>query len=292
MSTGTPRPTVGAVVLTMNDRPKEFLVAMDSLLSQEGIDLDVVVVGNGCIPDQVPDGVRTVELPTNVGIPEGRNVGAASVKGELIFFFDNDAVLPAPDTLLRLAAEFARDARRAFVQPRIADPTTGRTLGRWVPRLRVSHPNRAGTATVMAEGVVMVRRDAFEAVGAWPGHFFLFHEGVDLAWRLWERGCIGHYAPAVIVHHPATDPARHTLFYRLNARNRVWLARRNLPVPLIPLNLATWALVTLWRIRDPAALQASLAGLAEGLRGGHGTRAPMRWSTVARLTRAGRPPIC
>ncbi|SEG98894.1 Glycosyltransferase, GT2 family [Nonomuraea solani] len=276
----------------MNDRPEEFPAAIRSLLAQDGVDLDIVVVGNGCAPDHVPDGVRAVELPTNVGIPEGRNVGAANVKGELIFFFDNDAVLPAPDALSRLAAEFSRDPRRAFVQPRIADPVTGLTLRRWVPRLRASHPDRDGIATVMAEGVVMVRRDMFEAVGGWPGHFFLFHEGVDLAWRLWDRGCVGHYAPDVIVHHPATNPARHANFHRLNARNRVWLARRNLPAPLIPLNLATWVLVALWRLRGLAAFRASLAGLAEGLRGGYGTRAPMRWSTVARLARAGRPPVC
>ncbi|MFC5832255.1 glycosyltransferase family 2 protein [Nonomuraea insulae] len=291
MSADGSRPAVGAVVLTMNDRPEEFPAAMTSLLSQEGIELDVVVVGNGCAPDQVPDGVRTVELPANVGIPEGRNIGAANVKGDLIFFFDNDAVLPARDALCRLAAEFGRDPRRAFVQPRIADPVTGRTLRRWVPRLRASRPERAGTVTVMAEGVVMVRREVFEAAGGWPGHFFLFHEGIDLAWRLWDRGCVGHYAPGVVVHHPATDPGRHAAFYRLNARNRVWLALRNLPAPLIPFNLAAWALVTLWRFRDPAALRASLAGFAEGWRGGHGARTPMRWSTVARLVRAGRPPI-
>ncbi|MGR6924209.1 glycosyltransferase family 2 protein [[Actinomadura] parvosata] len=291
MSTATTRPTVGAVVLTMNDRPEEFPAAMNSLLSQEGVDMDVVVVGNGCAPHLVPDGVRTIELPRNVGIPEGRNVGAANVKGDLIFFFDNDAVLPSPDALVRLATEFTLGPRRAFVQPRITDPTTGRTLRRWVPRLR-AQPDRSGTVTVMAEGVVMVRRDVFEAVGGWPGHFFLFHEGVDLAWRLWDRGYVGHYAPDVTVHHPATNPARHAHFYRLNARNRVWLALRNLPIPLIPLNLVTWALVTLWRFRDPAALRASLAGFAEGVRGGYGTRKPMRWSTVARLARAGRPPIC
>lgn len=140
MSAGTPRPMIGAVVLTMNDRPDEFSAAMDSLLSQEDIDLDVVVVGNGCVPAQVPDAVRTVELPTNVGIPEGRNIGAANVKGDLIFFFDNDAVLPSRNILARLAAAFTRDPRRAYVQPRIADPQTGITMRRWVPRLRASDP--------------------------------------------------------------------------------------------------------------------------------------------------------
>ncbi|MEU1311025.1 glycosyltransferase [Streptomyces cinnamoneus] len=291
MSTGASRPTIGAVVLTMNDRPTEFPRAMASLLAQEGVDLDVVVVGNGCEPAQVPDGVRTVALVENVGIPEGRNIGADNVKGDYVFFFDNDAVLPTTDALVRLAAELDRDAHLAYVQPRIADPDTGETLRRWVPRLRAADATRPGTVTVMAEGVVMVRRSAYELAGGWPGHFFLFHEGIDLAWRLWNHGGIGLYKPDIIVHHPATNPARHERFYRLNARNRVWLARRNLPAPLIPFNLATWTLITLWRFRDRSALRASLAGFREGLREDPGTRSPMSWRTIARLTKAGRPPI-
>ncbi|MGY0058817.1 SDR family oxidoreductase [Streptomyces sp. LZ34] len=84
---------------------------------------------------------------------------------------------------------------------------------------------------------------------------------------------------------------RQTTFYRLSARNRVWLARRNLPRVLIPFNLVTWVLLTLWRVRDRAALRVSLTGFKEGLRGGHGSRSPMSWHTVARLARAGRAPI-
>ncbi|MET9428161.1 glycosyltransferase [Streptomyces sp. NPDC003036] len=291
MSPGVHRPTVGAVVLTMNDRPKEFPRAMASLLAQENIELDVIVVGNGCAPQQVPPGVRTVELAENVGIPEGRNVGAANVTGDYLFFFDNDAHLPDTDALARLAAALDGEPGLAYAQPRIADPDTGVTLRRWVPRLRASDPARPGVVTVMAEGVVMVRRAVFEAVGGWPGHFFLFHEGIDLAWRLWNKGGTGKYLPDIVVHHPATDPARHATFYRLNARNRVWLARRNLPRVLVPLNLTTFVLLTLWRFRDKAALRASFDGFRDGLRGGYGQRSPMSWGTVARLTRAGRPPV-
>ncbi|MFI0827319.1 glycosyltransferase family 2 protein [Streptomyces roseolus] len=289
MSTGVPR--VGAVVLTMNDRPDEFPKAMDSLLAQKGVDLDVVVVGNGCVPEQVPAGVKTIALAENVGIPEGRNVGAQAVDGELLFFFDNDAVLPETDALARLAAALLRESGLAYAQPRIADPDTGITVRRWVPRLRAGDPTRPGIVTVMAEGVVMIRRSAFDAADGWPGDFFLFHEGIDLAWRLWDQGGTGRYLPDIVVHHPATSPARHDRFYRLNARNRVWLAKRNLPAPLIPLNLAAFVLLALWRFRDRAALRATAAGFREGLRGGHGRRAPMSWRTVARLTRAGRPPI-
>ena len=64
------RPTVAAVVLSMGTRPDDFPRALESLLAQEGVDLDVVVVGNGWDPVGLPTGVRTIHLPENVGIPE------------------------------------------------------------------------------------------------------------------------------------------------------------------------------------------------------------------------------
>ncbi|MFD4476040.1 glycosyltransferase family 2 protein [Streptomyces sp. NPDC058471] len=286
--------TVDVVVLTMNDRDQEFRTAMASVLAQQGVDLHVVIVGNGVEPDYVPDGVQSITLDGNTGIPEGRNVGAqalAAGNAEFVFFFDNDAVLPDPHTLTRLIAEFDRHPNAAYVQPRIADPATGETLGRWVPRLRSGDARRSGVVTVMAEGIVLVRRTEYDAVGGWPGHFFLFHEGVDLSWRLWDLGRIGWYAGDIEVLHPATNPARHGPFYRMVARNRVWVARRRLPALLIPIYLATWVVISVWRFRSSGNLGVWFKGFAEGLRGGHGERRPMRWRTVWRLTRAGRPPI-
>ncbi|MEU6241657.1 glycosyltransferase [Streptomyces sp. NPDC047024] len=286
--------TVDIVVLTMNDRDEEFRAAMASVLAQRDVDLRVVIIGNGVEPDHVPEGVRSVALAVNTGIPEGRNVGAEALAAggaEFVLFFDNDAVLPDPHTLTRLIAEFDRHPDAAYVQPRIADPTTGETLGCWVPRLRSGDARRPGAVTVMAEGIVLVRRADFDAVGGWPGHFFLFHEGIDLLWRLWDLGRIGWYAADIEVHHPATNPARHTPYYRLVARNRVWLALRRLPAPLIPIYLTTWTALSLWRFRTSGNLPVWLKGFAEGLRGGWGERRPMSWGTVWRLTRAGRPPV-
>jgi len=162
-SDGTP--DFGVVVLTMNDRPAEMRRALTSLLGQRDVRLDVVVVGNGCEPEDVPAGVRTIALPDNVGIPEGRNAGAAAVAGRLLFFLDNDAYLPRTTILRELTAVFDRDPTVAYVQPRIVDPDGRPTPRRWVPRLRAGDPERSSVATVMAEGVVVVRRDAFDEAG-------------------------------------------------------------------------------------------------------------------------------
>ncbi|MGZ4590042.1 MAG: glycosyltransferase family 2 protein [Actinomycetes bacterium] len=287
----TERPTVAAVLLTMGTRPVEFPRALESLLAQRGVDLDVLVVGNGWEPTGLPAGVRTLHLPENVGIPEGRNLGAAEARGDVIFFYDDDAYLPTPDVLARLVAVLDRDRRVAAVQPRPVDPTGKPSPARWVPRLGGRDPLRPGVVAWIWEGTFVIRRDVFERVGGWPGHFFYAHEGIDLMWKVWDAGYVGWYAPDIVMNHPATSPTRHAAYYRMNARNRVWVALRNLPAPLVPAYLLVWTLLTVARVRSPGTLRVWGAGFREGLAGGYGERRPMSWRTVLRLTRAGRPPV-
>jgi GT2 family glycosyltransferase len=143
---------------------------------------------------------------------------------------------------------------------------------------------------VFWEGATIVRRSAFEAVGGWP-HFFYAHEAIDLAWRLIDAGWQIRYEPSVVVNHPATNPTRHAEFYRMNARSRVWVARRNLPVPLVPVYLGVWVAITLLRVHSLAALRTWFTGFWEGIATSCGERHPMRWSSVLKMTRLGRPPI-
>jgi GT2 family glycosyltransferase len=290
-ASAVPLPTVGAVILSMGTRPRELAAAMDSLLRQRGVDLDVVVVGNGWTPSGLPDHTHTVALAENVGVPEGRNIGARETRGDTIFFFDDDAILPSDDVLLRLVSTLWGRPNVALVQPRAIDPTGRPSPRRWVPRLRATEKTTGGPAVVFWEGVHVVRRAAFEAVGGWPGHFFYGHEGIDLAWRLIDAGWQIRYEPSIVVNHPATSPTRHAVYYRMNARNRVWVARRNLPLPLMPLYLGLWTAITLMRIRDPEALREWFSGFWEGVTSPAGERRPMRWSSVLTMTRLGRPPI-
>jgi GT2 family glycosyltransferase len=284
-------PSLGAVVLTQGTRPAELTRCLASLRAQAGVEPDIVVVGNGWQPVGLPPGVRGHGLTQNVGAAEGRNIGARVARGAVIFFFDDDAWIDDPDVLRAASELFATRPRLGAVQLRVRDPD-GATMRRWVPRLRKGDPGRPGPAFSLAEGVTLVRRSAFEAVGGWPGAFFFGHEGIDLAWRMWDAGWELRYAGDLAVRHPATLPNRHTTFYRLTARNRVWVARRNLPWPLVPLYLASWTLRTQLRLlRQPAAFGAWWAGFAEGWRTDPGPRRPMRWRTVARLTRLGQPPL-
>lgn len=281
----------GVVVLTMGTRPDDLARGLASLLAQRDVDLDIVVVGNGWDPVGLPAGVRGLHLPENIGIPAGRNAGVPEVSGELLFFLDDDAWLPDPGFLATVSGRFRQDPLLGLIQPRVVDPSGAIAPGRWVPRLRVGDPTTPGPATSLWEGAVAMRRELFEAIGGWPDPFFYAHEGIELVWRVWDAGFTAWYAGDLVVNHPVIDPARHDVYYRLNARNRVWLARRNLPLVLEPLYVGTWVGLTVLRVRDRAALNAWFGGLREGIREDPGGRRPMHWRTVWRMTRAGRPPV-
>ncbi len=281
----------GVVVLTMGKRPDDLAAGLASLQAQRDVELDIVVVGNGWEPNGLPEGVRGLHLPVNVGIPAGRNAGVPLVRGELLFFLDDDAKLADEHFLATVARRFAAAPQIGLMQPRVVDPTGAPAPGRWVPRLKVGDPSVPGPATSLWEGAVAIRRSVFERIGGWPEEFFYAHEGIDLVWRVWDEGFVAWYAGDLVVHHPVIDPARHEVYYRLNARNRVWLARRNLPVVLEPVYVGSWVGMTLLRVHDREALRAWFGGLREGIAVRPSGRRAMRWSTVAAMARAGRPPI-
>ncbi|MET9918231.1 glycosyltransferase family 2 protein [Streptomyces sp. NPDC059605] len=287
---------VGAVIITMGNRPDELRALLDSVARQEGDRVEVVVVGNGAPVPEVPAGVRTVELPENLGIPGGRNVGIeafgpSGTDVDVLLFLDDDGLLPLADTAELCRRAFEADPRLGIVSFRIADPDTGVTQRRHVPRLRASDPLRSSRVTTFLGGANAVRTEVIAEVGPLPGRFFYAHEETDLAWRALDAGWMIDYRADMVLNHPTTAPSRHAVYHRMVARNRVWLARRNLPAPLIPVYLGVWLLLTLLRRPSVPALKAWFGGFREGWTTPCGTRRPMKWRTVWRLTRLGRPPV-
>jgi GT2 family glycosyltransferase len=287
---------LGAVIITMGDRPGDLRALLDSVARQDGDPVEIVVVGNGAPVGAVPAGVRTVELPENLGIPGGRNVGIeafgpAGSDVDALLFLDDDGLLPRTDTAELIRDAFLADPVLGIVSFRITDPETGLTQRRHVPRLRVSDPMRSSRVTTFLGGANAVRTKVLAEVGPLPDAFFYAHEETDLAWRALDVGWMIDYRADMVLSHPAMPPSRHAVYDRMVARNRVWLARRNLPAPFVPVYLGVWLLLTLVRRPSRAALKAWSGGFREGWVTPCGPRRPMKWRTVWRLTRLGRPPV-
>ena len=285
-------PTVGVVSLTQGKRPDDLARGLASLLAQKGVELDIVVVGNEWNPTGLPEGISTVYLPENLGIPAGRNAGVDAVTGDYIFFLDDDASIPSPTFLIDAIAQIEADPTIGLLQPRVVDPSGVENPRRWIPRIRKGDPAHSSDVFSVWEGATLLPRAVFDATGGWADPFFYAHEGIELAWRVWDQGKRTWYAGDLVANHPAIEPTRHSYYYRLNARNRVWLAKRNLPWILVPLYVGSWTGIQILRwARRPAALRAWFGGWIAGWRESPGGRRSIKWVTVWRMLRAGRPPL-
>lgn len=282
---------LGVAILTMGTRPTELAALLDSVRAQTVPPYRIVVVGNGCALPPMVDDVECVELPDNLGVSAGRNVALDRLSDvDVVVDLDDDGLLVADDVFAHITAAYEADPRLGILSFRIADEL-GVTQRRHVPRLRAGDPMRGGPVTTFLGGGHTLSRRMLDQVGGWPDRFFFTHEETDMAWRALDADWRVEYAPKLLLQHPRTSPARHSFFYRMTARNRVWLARRHLPSPLVPVYLGVWTVLTVARTRDAAGLRAWAAGFVEGCRTPPGGRRPMRWRTVWTMTRLGRPPV-
>ncbi|MFD8636882.1 glycosyltransferase family 2 protein [Streptomyces sp. NPDC059533] len=292
---GVTRPRVAVAVLTRGDRMPELRALLDSVAKQDEAAVRIVVVGNGCALPGLPEGVVGVELDENLGVAGGRNVAWRRLREfgdvDVLVDLDDDGLLVDAGVVRRIADLYEAGAGRlGIVSFRIADER-GETQRRHIPRLRAKDPMRRGPVTTFLGGGHALSMPMLERTGGWPDAFFFTHEETDLAWRALDAGWEILYEPALVLRHPKTSPARHAVYYRMTARNRVWLAKRHLPAVLVPIYLATWAAYTLTQRPPLHGLRAWWAGFFEGLRVPCPPRRPMRWRTVWRMTRLGRPPV-
>jgi len=123
--------------------------SLDSLLGQQGVDLDVVVVddgspdGSGAIADSYAardDRVRVLHV-ANGGLGSARNVGTAEVTGDYLGFLDSDDVLP-PGALATLAATLEESGSDFVTGSIVRWEADGLVEPPWMRRLH--HDRRLG----------------------------------------------------------------------------------------------------------------------------------------------------
>src|SRR5262245_28628035 len=211
---------VSAVVVTYNGLPW-VEQCLDAL---RGIDTVVVDHGSsdgtvGVVRERFPD-VRLVEQE-NVALCAGWNRGFAETETEYLLILNSDAWLVG-DGLDALVAVAARRPRAAWVAPRLVNPdgslqrsvrgfptlwrlaTEYLFLRKLAPRTRVLNAFYAGGVDHESERAVewtmgscmLVRRVAFEDVGAFDTDFFLFSEETDWCRRAADRGWEIVFTPA------------------------------------------------------------------------------------------------
>jgi len=180
---------------------------------------EVVVVDNGSgdgspalVRERFPS-VRLVELEENRGFGAANNVGMEAAAGERFLLLNSDA-WPVGDAIASLAAVADARPRAGIVGPRLLNPdgslqrsvrgwpTTWRLATEYLFLRRLGRRTRALNAfygagfdheserdvEVVKGAVMLVTRDAFEAVGGFDPDYFMYGEEMDLCYRVHRAG--------------------------------------------------------------------------------------------------------
>ncbi len=168
-----PQAPAVSVIIPVHNRPEALRRAMDSVLSQDFADLELIVVDDAS-DDETPDMVRThddprirlIQLAENGGVANARNRGIAEARGRYLAFLDSDDVwLPG-----KLAAQTALlDAAPSSVGLvygglRVLGPQGERV---WHPQFRgyIFQAMLAANRLFAASSTMLVRREVFERIG-------------------------------------------------------------------------------------------------------------------------------
>jgi N-acetylglucosaminyl-diphospho-decaprenol L-rhamnosyltransferase len=201
-------------------------------LAREGVQA-IMVVDNGSTDDSLEclaaknQGAQVLRTGRNLGFGGGVNYGARRTTGELLLICNPDLVL-RPGALGVRVDRLGHDPSLGIVGPALVTPdgdlrpsgrafptfrrsTVQAVLGVLLPknaysrRYREANRARAGTGIVdwVTGACLLVRREAFDAVGGFDDRYFMYVEEVDLCWRLARAGWRTGYEPSAHVVHLA-----------------------------------------------------------------------------------------
>lgn len=218
MSEGTAgtSPEVDVVILT-RDRIDMTLATLESVLGQRDVRPSVRLVDQGSRPDALDalrqhagrhEHVELIELGHNVGVPRGRNIGAAGGRAPLIVNIDNDAVFDGPAALRHVCDRMQRQPRLGAVAFRILNYTTRREESWSYPQSMRPMAHREFKAARFVGCGHAIRRSAFERAGGFDERLFFCEEELDLALKLLASGHEIVYDPGATVLHKVAPEAR------------------------------------------------------------------------------------
>lgn len=225
--------TRASVIVPVHDGAALTRRCLEALLADLPADCEALVVDDAST-DSTPallrtygERIRVVSLAENEGFAGACNAGAAAARGEALVFLNNDTE-PRPGWLAALLAHADRYPAADVVGVKLVFPTgavqhAGVVIGQdgYPHNLYAGLPegrpevNRRRRLQAVTGACMLVRRQAFAALGGFDRGFLNSLEDVDLCLRAGARGGEVHYCPeAVVVHLESASRGRSDRFER------------------------------------------------------------------------------
>jgi N-acetylglucosaminyl-diphospho-decaprenol L-rhamnosyltransferase len=223
----------------------------------------VIVVDNGSDEAIRLPSADVVRLEANLGAA-ARNIGVERARTPFVAFADDDSYW-APGSLAHAAVLLRAHPRAALLAAEVLVGPAGRldSVSAAMAAAPLGTPPGGAGPSVLGflACAVMVRRDAFLAVGGFEPRLFMYGEEALLAMDLAAAGHQLSYVPSLLVRHfPEPSGRDPRVRRRMEARNRLLTAMLRRP----PATVGRAAVATLRA--EPAALAGVVRQLPWALR--------------------------
>lgn len=249
-------PSQLSVIVVTRQQPEELDGVLANLLNQDRSPDEIIVwdndpAGSARASTYLRDRtVRYLCAGEDHGVAGGRNNAAATAHGDLLLFLA-DYVRFDKYTATNVLLNAFRPREVGGLAFQVRDASSKELVPGEFPAARPAHWGEGRQVCAFTPSAFAIRREAFETLGGFDETLFAGDEALDLAFRLTAAGQDIRYQPEILVNYrasmrpPEAEPAAYYLL-----RNRLYLAMKHLPMPLVVMS----------------ALTAGMAALLVGLR--------------------------
>jgi len=265
-----------SIVILTHNNPDILRKCIDSALSLDYPEYEVIVVDNGSTDDTAAIVESEFGSRVNLIVREqnspcaARNQGFWAAQGEFIVSLDHDMIIPDARFLHKAAELLRAHERVGLLSARICgEQEPDRALpGHWWYPTPIEEQDRFFYTTYFPEGAAIFRKEALVQVGGYDERFFHAAENIDLAFKLVNQGWQILYCPTLsavelVVSGHVSHRRTKSNYYSL--RNRLWIAWKYYSWPRAFVYAAPRVAVDGLRSLRYGWFDYFLSGLAEGI---------------------------
>ena len=200
-------PLISVIVLNYNGK-KYLKKCFNSLEQQTYPYCEIILIDNAStdgsvkyVKEKFPS-VKIIQNKENLGYAEANNKATEIAKGKYLFFLNNDTWIEQ-NTVEELVQTLGENEKIGACAPQIRDYEGIRRISLGVGCDIFGYPSSTATGKVFyVDGAALfIRNSIFDEIGGFDDRYFVFHEDVDLSWRLRLYGYEIATNPRAIVYH-------------------------------------------------------------------------------------------
>ena len=182
---------------------------LDSILASDtgGYEYEIIVGDNASSDNSVSlikdrfSGVRLLEFKENYGFCKGNNMAASHARGEYLFFLNNDTRIE-PWTIRKMVDTIEGNNRIGICGCKMVNYNGSVVFHTGIGSDFLGYPVRNRRPFYIEGSAFMIKKELFDRLGGFDEDYFMFHEDIDLSWRVQISGYdIGVSEEALVYHY-------------------------------------------------------------------------------------------